>query len=630
MEKRLKESRYITGFDGIRSIAVIGVILYHLLPNQIKGGYLGVPIFFVLSGYLITDLLQQEWAINQKINIKQFYLRRMKRLYPALIGLLLFSTTYITLFQRNLLTNIRAVIVTSLLYINNWWQIFNGMSYFDRFANESPFTHIWSLAVEGQHYLFWPLLFVLLRKYLKNWWKIFGVLLLASVISAELMALLYVPGSDPSRVYYGTDTRIFSIWLGCALGFVWPSTRLKQDIPEKAKQIFNVAGGLSLLLIGIAFIFWDDYLSFLYRGGFFLFSLFSMVLVAVTAHPGASWNKWLTNPLFTWMGKRSYGIYLYQFPIMIFYENKIKNVGEKPITNAIIELILIFGIAELSYRFIEEPFRKFDYPKFLETLKKPAEWKKTVALPVIFVLVVSMVGIIIAPSKSASEEQTALQQRIEKNKKIADDSKKPTTATSTSSTEEATETSSSQTETEASSTEETQPKEKSENYGLSAVALERGQNLSITGFGDSVLLDAADELQSVFPNIVVDGEVGRQLYDSIPFITDLSEKGLLGDNVLVSLGTNGAFTENQFDEVMAAFGNRQIYWLNVRVPTRRWQNDVNNTLGKMAEKYDNLTLIDWYDYSNDNDDWFYEDQVHPNEEGIYYYISLVATTILGK
>lgn len=628
MEKRLKESRYITGFDGIRSIAVIGVILYHLLPNQIKGGYLGVPIFFVLSGYLITDLLQQEWAINQKINIKQFYLRRMKRLYPALIGLLLFSTTYITLFQRNLLTNIRAVIVTSLLYVNNWWQIFNGMSYFDRFANESPFTHIWSLAVEGQHYLFWPLLFVLLRKYLKNWWKIFGVLLLASVISAGLMALLYVPGSDPSRVYYGTDTRIFSIWLGCALGFVWPSTRLKQDIPEKAKQIFNVAGGLSLLLIGIAFIFWDDYLSFLYRGGFFLFSLFSMVLVAVTAHPGASWNKWLTNPLFTWMGKRSYGIYLYQFPIMIFYENKIKNVGEKPITNAIIELILIFGIAELSYRFIEEPFRKFDYPKFLETLKKPAEWKKTVALPVIFVLVVSMVGIIIAPSKSASEEQTALQQRIEKNKKIADDSKKPTTATS--STEEATETSSSQTETEASSTEETQPKEKSENYGLSAAALERGQNLSITGFGDSVLLDAADELQSVFPNIVVDGEVGRQLYDSLPFITDLSEKGLLGDNVLVSLGTNGAFTENQFDEVMAAFGNRQIYWLNVRVPTRRWQNDVNNTLGKMAEKYDNLTLIDWYDYSNDNDDWFYEDQVHPNEEGIYYYISLVATTILGE
>lgn len=628
MEKRLKESRYITGFDGIRSIAVIGVILYHLLPNQIKGGYLGVPIFFVLSGYLITDLLQQEWAINQKINIKQFYLRRMKRLYPALIGLLLFSTTYITLFQRNLLTNIRAVIVTSLLYVNNWWQIFNGMSYFDRFANESPFTHIWSLAVEGQHYLFWPLLFVLLRKYLKNWWKIFGVLLLASVISAGLMALLYVPGSDPSRVYYGTDTRIFSIWLGCALGFVWPSTRLKQDIPEKAKQIFNVAGGLSLLLIGIAFIFWDDYLSFLYRGGFFLFSLFSMVLVAVTAHPGASWNKWLTNPLFTWMGKRSYGIYLYQFPIMIFYENKIKNVGEKPITNAIIELILIFGIAELSYRFIEEPFRKFDYRKFLETLKKPAEWKKTVALPVIFVLVVSMVGIIIAPSKSASEEQTALQQRIEKNKKIADDSKKPTTATS--STEEATATSSSQTETEASSTEETQPKEKSENYGLSAAALERGQNLSITGFGDSVLLDAADELQSVFPNIVVDGEVGRQLYDSLPFITDLSEKGLLGDNVLVSLGTNGAFTENQFDEVMAAFGNRQIYWLNVRVPTRRWQNDVNSTLGKMAEKYDNLTLIDWYDYSNDNDDWFYEDQVHPNEEGIYYYISLVATTILGE
>ena len=161
-QKRLKKSRYITGFDGIRSLAVMGVILYHLLPRVMTGGYLGVPIFFVVSGYLITDLLRQEWEQNGKINIWQFYVRRMKRLYPGLVFLLVTASAYITLFQRGLLNNLRGTVISSLFYVNNWWQINNGLSYFDRFANESPFTHIWSLAVEGQNYLFWPIIFVLL------------------------------------------------------------------------------------------------------------------------------------------------------------------------------------------------------------------------------------------------------------------------------------------------------------------------------------------------------------------------------------------------------------------------------------------------------------------------------------
>ncbi len=167
MNKRLKTSRYITGFDGIRTLAVIGVILYHLLPTQMRGGYLGVPVFFVVSGYLITDLLRQEWDQNGRIAVKDFYVRRMKRLYPGMVVMLLLSAAYITLFQRNLLNNLRGVVVSSLLYVNNWWQINHGLSYFDRFGNESPFTHLWSLAVEGQNYLIWPLLFILLMKLVK-------------------------------------------------------------------------------------------------------------------------------------------------------------------------------------------------------------------------------------------------------------------------------------------------------------------------------------------------------------------------------------------------------------------------------------------------------------------------------
>src|SRR5699024_4160906 len=252
-QKRLKNSRYITGFDGIRSLAVVGVILYHLLPTSLKGGYLGVPIFFVVSGYLITDLLRLEWEQNGKINIWQFYVRRMKRLYPGLVFLLITASAYITLFQRGLLNNLRGTVVSSLLYVNNWWQIKNGLSYFDRFANESPFTHIWSLAVEGQNYFVWPILFVLLMVFVrKKKWIVYKVLG-GSLISAILMMILFTPGGDPTRVYYGTDTRLFSIWLGSALAFVWPSTRLKKNIPKQAKRVLNLAGLISLIALILFF-----------------------------------------------------------------------------------------------------------------------------------------------------------------------------------------------------------------------------------------------------------------------------------------------------------------------------------------------------------------------------------------
>lgn len=625
MEKRLKKSRYITGFDGIRAIAVIGVILYHLLPNVMQGGYLGVPIFFVLSGYLITDLLCQEWEQNERIDIRQFYSRRMKRLYPALVCMLVLASAYITLFQRNLLTNLRAIVSSSLLYLNNWWQIAKGFSYFDRFANESPFTHIWSLAVEGQHYIIWPILFLLLKKYLKQNRKIFYVLVTGSLVSAILMAVLYTPGSDPTRVYYGTDTRLFSIWLGSALAFVWPSTRLKEEIPKRAQLLLDGIGAGAFVLLLLAMWLLNDRFSFVYYGGLYLVSIVSAVLVAITAHPGAHWNRWLTNPICKWLGQRSYGIYLYQFPIMIFYETKVRNIGDHPLVHAVIELVLILAASELSYRFIEQPLRRFHYRDTWKTIK---QWgrrpflnrQKLWLVPAILLSVIALAGLIMSPpANSMTAQQAELQERINQNKEIADKSKQDALKQQ-SGTADTGESNSS----EADSTAE----DVSTNFGLTDEELQRATKVPLTAFGDSVMLDATDELQSVFTNIVVDGDVGRQLYDSAPLIEKLIEKKLLKENVLVGLGTNGSFTEAQFDEIMNAIGDRRVYWVNVRVPTRRWQNDVNNLLQKMDKKYENMTVIDWYAASNEHDDWFYEDQVHPNPEGMTHYISLVSKAIL--
>ena len=441
MNKRLKTSRYITGFDGIRTLAVIGVILYHLLPTQMRGGYLGVPVFFVVSGYLITDLLRQEWDQNGRIAVKDFYVRRMKRLYPGMVVMLLLSAAYITLFQRNLLNNLRGVVVSSLLYVNNWWQINHGLSYFDRFGNESPFTHLWSLAVEWQNYLIWPLLFILLMKLVKNRGTIFKIVIGCSLLSALLLAIWYSPGADPTRVYYGTDTRLFSIWMGSALAFIWPSTHLKKEIPKKAKRVLNLAGGLSFIGLVITFFVLDDHLSFVYYGGMLLVSLLCTILVAVTAHPGASLNRWLTNPLFSYIGKRSYGIYLYQFPVMIFYEAKIGNVGENVLLHTLIEIVLILLISELSYRFIENPLRKFHYKDTFRTVRnwfsKPViSRQKPWLLPGLLVSLVALYGIATAPVNYVDAQQQQLKENIAANKKAAEQTQKNANGSDTESTGE--------------------------------------------------------------------------------------------------------------------------------------------------------------------------------------------------
>ncbi|MGK9344020.1 acyltransferase family protein [Melissococcus plutonius] len=613
--KRLVKDRYITGFDGIRTIAVLGVILYHLFPTVLVGGYLGVPVFFAVSGYLITNLLRQEWIQTKEVDLKAFYIRRMKRLYPALIAMLVLSTAYITIFQSNLLNNIHGEIISSLLYLNNWWQIFQGTSYFDHFAVPSPFTHIWSLAVEAQYYLVWPIVFVLLEKFIKYPGKIIKIISSLTLLSVLLMALFYTPNTDPTRVYYGTDTRLFSILLGSAFAFIWPSYRLKKEIPQSARHFLNGVGIISLFIIIMSFLFLADHYNFVYYGGMFIFTIFAVLLVAVTAHPGADLNRWLTNPVFDWIGKRSYGIYLYQFPVMVFYEAKIKNLTHFSLWHSFIELLLILGISELSYRYIEKPFKKFHYKYSLLVLKdlvsKPLfkRWKIISGIE-IFVGLLALYGLIIAPSNQIDAQQQELQEQIEVNKKKVEDRKSHIIQGKSDSSPQVA---------------------KELDYGLIPEEKERAKNMEISVIGDSVILNASADLQKIFPKMVIDSDVGRQLYASVPVVEKLKKEKMFKDTILIGLGTNGSFTEAQFNDFMHAIGEKKVYWINVRVPTKRWQDDVNSMLEEMKKKYKNLTIIDWYNYSNAHEEWFYDDHVHPNEIGRIKYATFVAKHLVdGK
>lgn len=634
---RMNPRRYITGFDGIRTLAVLGVIIYHLMPASLQGGYLGVPIFFVVSGYLITDILLQDILSRGHVRIWRFLGHRMRRLYPAFVTMLLGTTAYITLFQRSLLTNIRATVLTNLVYVYNWFEINHGQSYFDRFNGESPFTHLWSLSIEGQYYLFWPLVIGILMVIFKKRSRVFWFMMIAAGISAITMAMLYDP-ANTNRVYYGTDTRMFAILLGSGLAFIWPSRELSADIANVNRVTLDILGGASLIAIIWMFFQMSGQSDFTYRGGMLLFTVLSTVLVATVAHPASHLNRVLTNPLFKYVGQRSYGIYLYQFPVMIFYETKVKNIGDHLLLNSLIEVALILIVTELSYRFIENPMRRYDYSRLLvdfkDFLRKPKFNRVTTAIVALttVLFVITAVGFVQQPSKAEANKKTELQKTIAANSKAAD--KKNAAALKRQKAAQAAAASSKKVATEKMQTKQAEAKLNSKQkqvekeYDLKPQVVLAMANTDLTAIGDSVLLDVSSDLQDVIPGTVVQGRVGRQVTEVPGIINSLKSQGQLAHNVLLNIGTNGTITDDQAEQVVKLIGkDRQIFWVTAHVPTQSWQNQVNAQIAKTAKKHANVHVIDWHGRAQNQSGWFADDNVHPNTTGNRQLTNLIANRI---
>ncbi|AEV95134.1 acyltransferase family protein [Pediococcus claussenii] len=628
------DRRYITGFDGLRVLALLGVIFYHLMPYSVPGGYLGVPIFFAVSGYLITDLFVQEWDRTGSIKVGSFYLRRLRRLYPTLIVVLISSTAYMTLFAHNLLAQIRSVIITNLLFVYNWWEVGHGQSYFDRYNGESPFTHLWYLSVLAQYYFIWPIVMILLLKFIKSRQRSAVILLAGAVISALLMAFLFSP-ANTNRVYYGSDTRITPYLLGSALSLLWPSTRLRKIIDKQTRQIVNAVGFLLLLIMIWMTFALSGTGSIAYHGGIFLFSIISVLMVGIVAHPGFGWDKWLTNPVFKWLGSRSYAIYMYQFPVMIFYEQVFTNIAAHPVLNIIAEILIILAISELSYRFVEIPLAKFNYRDtwgFIKSVVQPSSslgWKRYLAIPIVLVIGIAGTGAITAPT-NPSKNTDALQTKLKKdskktNQKNAEVLKKQKKATKESNESSALSKIRNNNKVKLSKQETALKKQ----YGLTPGEIKVAEKIPLTGIGDSVMADTSQDIQDIFTNAYVDAKVGRQVWDAPDVISSLKSQGNLSKNVLINLGTNSPMTLAQVKDVENAVGkDHNIYWVNVHVPTQAWQGEVNTTLQKAAKKYSNIKIIDWNALASNQPTWFYGDHVHPNQVGSVQYTKLIAHKII--
>ena len=396
------DQKYLPGLDGLRALAVTAVVAYHLGYGWAQGGLLGVAVFFTLSGYLITDILVGQFAAKGRMKLKDFWLRRARRLLPALFVMLAVVTVWVNGFARSFVPGYRGDVVASAVYVNNWWYIEQHTSYYARFAPPAPLDHLWSLAVEEQFYLVWPWVVLLMvwaagrmmkrrrgqgsalvdglglgvagsarstgagsaaaggSRYLSQRarWAMAGVALVLAAASAIEMVLLYHPGYDPTRVYEGTDTRAFGLLIGAAVAMVWPTRRGGRTLSAGARRLLDGAGVVGLAVIVLLVWRTNQYSPFMFQGGLVVLSVATAIVVAAVATPGGLVGVALGCRPLRWIGVRSYGIYLWHYPIIVLTVPPGTAGNPVSLVRAVAVVAATIVIAALSWKFIEEPIRR--------------------------------------------------------------------------------------------------------------------------------------------------------------------------------------------------------------------------------------------------------------------------------
>lgn len=689
MPKPIKNSsRYMPGLDGLRAIAVLAVIAYHLNLDWVPGGLLGVTMFFVLSGYLITDILLKQLGQNKQLDLKTFFIRRARRLLPAMFAMIALVSIWLWISDAGRLLSLRGDIGSALLYISNWWLIFHKVSYFESFGPPSPFGHLWSLAVEEQFYLLWPLLLALIVRFVPKRGKLALWTLGAAALSAAAMAVLYQPGADPSRIYYGTDTRAFALLIGAALAIVWPSWKLKETISARSRFSLDAIGTIGLAIILVMINRTGEYSSFLYQGGMVLLAIATAVVVAALAHPASRLSRIIGSKVLTWIGVRSYGIYLYHYPIIVL-TTPTAEIGEFQPVRVMIQIALTFILAELSWRFVEEPIRHGKLDKaagmikrqFMHQMRKP-RMVKNISYFAAMVLIFSVMFFVngenlqsanrddnditavapgpsnenVAPPKDETQGTTGQEGNGNEKEPVDKEQQKPPAPTEQPDKE-------AQPSDQGSKKPDESPTDGSKNPDFEetetvtpppateepvkdkpVTTVPPQENVTpeptptskpstpilqggISVIGDSVILNATPYLEEALPGIIVDGKVGRQLSQALEVIEEMKKNNKLGGTVILQLGTNGAFTTKQMDKLLDAIGTeRHIFLVNARVP-RKWQDTVNKMLAETAANAENVTLIDWYTKSKGKEDFFNHDGVHLKTTGAKFYADMLIEAI---
>ena len=584
----VKPGKFVKGIDGLKGLAIIGVTIFHLFPHVASGGFMGVSLFFLLSGYLLAFTANQQWKLGI-YTIGRYFTRRAERIMIPLILMIatVLGVWYIAMPEK--LAGIHGEVLSIVLGYNNWWQIGQNADYFTRLVNTSPFTHMWFMGVEMQYIVLWPILFWTYYKLKQAWGYKIGLVWigLITVATSGIMPILYTEGMDVSRFYYGTDTRVFALLLGAYLGLHRSEQKLYHVATVQQKVMTTVVFLVGVIMTVASYFYVDGQSPLLYTYGMVAFTLLFGLMVWLVERPNTPLGKLVDMPLLRWLGKRSYGLFLWQYPVIYLFEQKgLLPLFGSPIAYymtmvAVIVLLTIWTEAVTDWCIQHK--RLSAYVEVVQSY-----FVKVTSVLAALCIVLGVYALATVPTEK-QQDVTELQQRLTKNA-------------------------------------EEQAAENAKEVDISTVDDPQGM-IHMAAIGDSVMLGSAHALRHDFAGIQIDAKVSRYVGAGLGIAKQFEANQQLGDVVLIGLGTNGPITGYYEGETKALLNylgpNRQIFWVNNYAPGIQWIEGNNAYLKQLDREYPNLHIIDWASLAAKHRDWLGDDGIHPNDTGVKEYSQFI-------
>ena len=582
---------HLAGLDGLRALAIGAVMIFHLDPDWLPGGFLGVDIFFVISGFLITTLLVRERERDGSIDLRGFWTRRARRLLPALLVVVPACILIARTVEADLLVGIRRQALGALTFSTNWLEIANGSDYFHS-TSPQLFMNFWSLAVEEQFYLAWPLVTIALlaaRRHLGLSWGVLGALVLSvGVGSALLMALRYDP-ADVTRVYYGTDTHLVGLMLGAAMAMTWAGpTRAGTITPQWHRWRRHVVVGAGVLLAGLL-VLADEGSAWTFRLGIPLVSLATALLLLASVDRPGRLRTVLEAPPLRWIGTRSYGIYLWHWPVILVIGQDIPAAAGTAsfVWTRVWAVVVTLALADLSFRFVETPVRRLGFGGAMRAagrtlLRVPPRGRQAAAATV------ALAGLVLAAVLLTAPEKTSTQATLEDNA------------------------------AQASAPRETAAVEVA--AGNPDFRMPRGQEIDV--FGDSMAVGSLHALRYYFPGVQIDAKSNRRWSDGQTQVRSAGDS--LRRAVVLAFGTNAGTDEQTVRALIKDIGpDRMVVIVNLHADRLTRITKDNSTLEEIAKDHPNVAIADWDAAVSADPDQLQADGIHPSLSGAHVYAKVI-------
>ena len=597
------------GIDIIKAISLISVIIYHIY--EYKGTYIGVVLFFVISGYLITEILYE-----RDDSYFKFIKRRYTKIFPPLIAVLTLSCLAFYYFYGFLSVKLIFNSLSSLFGLSNIYQIYSGMSYFERSGDLFPLLHTWSLSIEIQFYIIFPFLIYVFKRLKLNIKFIAVIILILSLISGGIMFYKEYMNYDISAIYYGTDTRIFSILIGSAFYFIFKDEELKLKKVNIVSYIF--LGLIILIVLSVDYSSKSNYYGLLY-----LISILGGFITVTSIKTGfLDFNSSMAKPL-SKLGEHSYVYYLWQYPIMIYSLEYFKWSDVDYNYTVILQIIILIVLSEISYKFLIE-----------------SKQGSIILRRIFLVIYVAILVFLPISTESNSEEVQNRANEIDNN--LITDDFNGITHNSTKKEydslridnvdyivdrlllEEITSFKEQQDKKIEKKVDEVIEKKEDKDKIDNSI-----EGKDYTFIGDSVMKMGEPYIKEIFKDANIDAKVSRQFTDLPKVLEALKDSKKLKNIVVIHLGTNGVINKESFETSMKLLDGKTIYLMNTVVP-KPWEKSVNKNLEEWSADYNNITIIDWYKYAKGEKKLFYKDATHPKPEGAKKYAEFILESIKEK